>query len=68
MESVYWWDGKINNESETVLILKTMSGNFCKVEVAVKRIHSYECPCIVALSVDQGHQPYLDWIKTETIA
>ena len=67
METVYWWDGQLNNESETVLILKTMDEHFQAVEAAVRRLHSYECPCICALPVTQGYQPYLDWIKTETI-
>ena len=33
---------------------------------AVKKLHSYECPCIVALPIENGYQPYLDWIRTET--
>ena len=67
MESVYWWDGQINNEAETVMILKTMESRYDDLEKAVKKLHSYECPCIVALPVMHGYQPYLNWIKTETI-
>ncbi len=66
MESVYWWDGDINHEQEVVLILKTQAKNFKDVEKAVKSIHSYECPCIVALPITDGYQSYLDWLKSES--
>lgn len=66
MESVYWWDGDINHENEVVLILKTQSNNFKAVEKAVKSLHSYECPCIVALPVTDGYKPYLDWMVSES--
>lgn len=66
MESVYWWDGQINSEQEVVLILKTTAERYDVVEKAVKALHSYECPCICALPVSHGFQPYLDWIKSES--
>lgn len=66
MESIYWWDGKINNETEVVLILKTMKAHYAELEKTVKGLHSYECPCIVTLPLAGGYKPYLDWIKTET--
>lgn len=66
MESVYWWDGQINNEDETVLILKSTEGQYPELEKAVKANHSYECPCIVAIPIINGFAPYLNWIKTET--
>lgn len=68
MESVYWWDGQVNNEAETVLILKTVQGRYKDVEKAVKSIHSYECPCIVSLPVAEGYAPYLNWIMQESTA
>lgn len=66
MESIYWWEGTINAETETVLILKTVADNFKKVEEAVLRLHSYECPCIVSLPVTQGYLPYMNWIVENT--
>jgi len=66
MESVYWWDDDIQSNQEVVLILKTQSDNFEKVEKAVKSLHSYKCPCICAIPITQGYQPYLDWIKNES--
>jgi periplasmic divalent cation tolerance protein len=67
MESVYWWNDDIQSEQEVVLILKTKKDNFDAVEKAVKSLHSYECPCICALPVDTGYQPYLDWIDRESM-
>ena len=66
MESFYWWDGTVNAETESVLILKTVSDRFKEVEEAVRSFHSYECPCIVSLSLTDGHQPYLKWISENT--
>jgi periplasmic divalent cation tolerance protein len=66
MESVYWWNDAIQSEHEVVLILKTLSKHFEKLEKAVKSLHSYESPCICALPVSHGTQPYLDWIANQT--
>ena len=66
MESFYWWDGTVNAETESVLILKTVANRFTEIEDAVRSIHSYECPCIVSLPVTDGYQPYLDWLNEIT--
>lgn len=66
MESVYWWEGDINHEDETVLILKTMQSKYKELEKAIKLLHSYDCPCVVALPITDGSRSYLDWINTET--
>ena len=66
MESFYWWDGTVNAETESVLILKTVATRFEEIEAAVRKLHSYECPCIVSLPVTQGFQPYLDWMNEIT--
>lgn len=66
MESFYWWDGTVNAETESVLILKTVSTRFKEVEAAVRSLHSYECPCIAALPVSDGYKTYLEWINEST--
>lgn len=65
-QSVYWWEGKVQKGEETALILKTREDLFEKLEKTVKANHSYECPCIVALPIEKGHKPFLQWIKDET--
>jgi periplasmic divalent cation tolerance protein len=67
MESIYWWDGTINAESETVLILKTVENNFDAIEKAVLKLHSYDCPCIVALPVSNGYEDYMNWIEEHSL-
>lgn len=66
MESVYWWDGKLQNDSETVLLLKTRKELADAVIRRVKELHSYSVPCAVALPIVEGNPDYLDWIKEET--
>jgi periplasmic divalent cation tolerance protein len=66
MRSVYWWQGKIEEGREAVLILKTTEDRLEALTARVKELHSYDCPCIEALPVIGGHPPYLDWVVQET--
>lgn len=63
--SVYWWDGKLNEEGEVALIAKTTQDRLAALIARVKAIHPYEVPCVVAWPIAAGHQPYLDWISVE---
>lgn len=63
--SVYWWDGKLNEEGEVALIAKTTQDRLAALIARVKAIHPYEVPCVVAWPIAAGHQPYLDWISAE---
>jgi periplasmic divalent cation tolerance protein len=66
MKSLYWWDGKIAEDQEAVLVLKTIRTKFSEVEAAIKKIHSYDEPCIVAMPIIEGSKGYLSWLKRET--
>jgi periplasmic divalent cation tolerance protein len=66
MRSVYWWEGKLREGSEAVLILKTSEERLDALIGRVKALHSYDCPCIEALPVAGGHRPFLDWVVQET--
>lgn len=66
MTSIYRWQGAINQDDETVLVLKTATA---LVEAATTRIlslHSYTCPCVIALPIDGGNPDFLAWIAAET--
>lgn len=65
MESAYWWQGQIVQDKEVVLIAKTLKKNFRKVESQVKKLHSYQVPCLVALPASQVSQKYFYWLKKE---
>ncbi|HKI43817.1 MAG TPA: divalent-cation tolerance protein CutA [Balneolales bacterium] len=66
MHSIYWWNDEVNDGHETILIAKTMEDRLDALRERVVTLHSYDCPCIVALPIEGGHQPYLDWILKET--
>ncbi|MCE2927863.1 MAG: divalent-cation tolerance protein CutA [Rickettsiales bacterium] len=64
--SIYRWDGQLQQENEVALIAKTSKKTLQKAMEAIKRLHSYEIPCILATQLDGGYPAYLDWIKRET--
>lgn len=66
MTSIYRWEGAVRNDSETVLIAKTRRDLVDDVVTRVKALHSYTCPCVVALPIVAGNPAFLDWIGAET--
>jgi periplasmic divalent cation tolerance protein len=66
MESVYWWQGKLTEDREAVLIAKTRAELVPTLTERVKALHSYAVPCVVALPILQGNPAYLDWLAAET--
>jgi periplasmic divalent cation tolerance protein len=64
--SFYWWQDKIEKDSECLLIIKTRRELFTDLETAIAGTHPYQVPEIIALPILTGHPPYLDWIRTET--
>ncbi len=66
IESIYRWQGKFERQLEVLLIGKTTRENFADLEAEVRRIHSYETPEIVAVSITEASLPYLDWLINST--
>jgi periplasmic divalent cation tolerance protein len=66
--SIYWWQGKLEQAQEAVLIAKTRAELFPALSARVKQLHSYDCPCVVALPIADGNPDYLAWIVAETRA
>jgi periplasmic divalent cation tolerance protein len=64
--SVYRWNDEIQVEQEVVLILKTRSELVEQLIAAINTLHSYECPCVVSLPIEDGNKTFLDWIARET--
>jgi periplasmic divalent cation tolerance protein len=62
MESVYRWQGKIEASQECLLLIKTTKAAFARLRDAIRELHSYEVPECIALNVDDGAGPYLQWI------
>ena len=65
MNSFYMWQGEIQDDTEVVIIAKTTEDRVPALIEKVKALHSYDCPCIVAVAVSGGNQAFLDWIAEE---
>ncbi len=68
MESVYWWNGKIEQSKEAILIAKTDRRNIELVTARVVELHTYEKPCVIAVPIEAGHSNYLTWVQRESTA
>jgi periplasmic divalent cation tolerance protein len=66
LRSIYRWQGKIEDENEALLVLKTRADLFEDLKARILQLHSYEVPEVIALPVVAGHKPYLDWIDENT--
>ena len=66
MESMYWWEDRLETSREAVLIAKTTPELADKLIETARSLHSYDCPCIVALEAKQGDQEFFDWVKSHT--
>lgn len=63
--SVYWWEGEVQEEGEVALVAKTRAELVDAVVERVKVLHSYRCPCVVALPVVDGNPDFIGWIREE---
>ncbi len=66
IRSIYRWEGKIWDEKEWLLIIKTQRDRFEALEKKVKSLHSYSVPEIVSLSITEGSSAYLNWLVEMT--
>ncbi|MFW7378030.1 MAG: divalent-cation tolerance protein CutA [Oligoflexus sp.] len=64
MQSIYHWQGKIEEASEMILLAKTNQAGFPALKDYVVKHHSYECPCVMAIPVSEVHEPYLAWLHS----
>lgn len=63
VDSLFWWEGKLDSARENLLIAKTKASLLPEVINLVKKVHSYDVPEIIALPIVGGNQEYLDWIE-----
>lgn len=66
VESVYRWEGKVCEDDEVALLLKTSNERKAELIERIKQLHSYDCPCVVCLPIADGNQDFLKWIADET--
>ena len=63
VRSIYRWKGAVERDEELLCVCKTTRDGFERLRARVVELHPYELPEVVALPVERGHAPYLDWIK-----
>jgi len=66
IRSIYRWEGKIWDEKEWLLVIKTQDARYGDLEKRVKSLHSYSVPEIIALPIKEGSAGYLQWIEEMT--
>jgi periplasmic divalent cation tolerance protein len=64
--SLYRWQGKIESAPETPVLIKTRSALYPEVETAIRELHPYELPEIIAVPISYGLTEYLEWVSGET--
>jgi len=68
VDSYFWWEGKIAQEKESLLVIKTKESLYSNVKKVVKENHPYEIPEIVGIKIDQINKVYLSWLNVEADA
>jgi periplasmic divalent cation tolerance protein len=61
--STYFWDGRLQDEAEILLIIKTTAGRLGDLEARLRSLHPYELPELVAIPVMGGNEAYLEWVR-----
>lgn len=64
--SIYKWKGKIEEEKEFIIFIKTVEENVDKAIKRIKELHSYELPDIISFKIQKGLDEYFDYVKRET--
>ncbi len=63
--SIYRWQDKLENDSESLLVIKSHRELFSSLEQRIKQLHKYDVPEILSLPIEAGHAPYLNWLNAQ---
>jgi len=66
VESIYRWKGKVERAREVLVVIKTTANRLPELEREVKRLHSYDVPEFIVLSIVAGSSKYLAWLQEST--
>ncbi|MBP7652256.1 divalent-cation tolerance protein CutA [Candidatus Dependentiae bacterium] len=67
IQSIYWWQDKVDNSEEYYCVFKTKSSLYPQLEDYIKKNHNYQVPEIIAVPIIFGSKEYLNWISNETV-
>ena len=62
VKSIFAWKGKVEEATERLLLMKTRSERYAELEAAIRELHPYDVPEIIAVPIEQGSEAYLNWI------
>lgn len=62
IQSIYQWQGKIEQENESLLVIKTLQQQLAELESFIQKQHPYEVPEFITIPIESGSKAYLDWI------
>ena len=65
MRSMYWWEGRLVDETETLVLLKTTSNRVPELKAALAALHSYQVPELLTFEARDGLPAYLAWLAAE---
>lgn len=63
VKSLYWWKDQLQSDEESMLVIKTPSENFARLEARLLEIHPYTVPEVLALDVVDGSRSYISWVR-----
>lgn len=66
IDSVFEWNGEVQDEEEYRLLVKTTEARYAAVEAAIRELHSYELPAIVGVQASRAYAPFADWVAEST--
>ena len=66
VRSIYRWEGELCDNAESLLIIKTTADRVALLTDRLTAAHPYDCPEVIALPVEGGHAPYLEWLAAQT--
>jgi periplasmic divalent cation tolerance protein len=67
VKSLYWWKGELQDDSETLLVIKTPTSQYAKLEQRLLEIHPYQVPEVLSLEVVDGSRSYISWVREAAI-
>jgi periplasmic divalent cation tolerance protein len=67
MKSIYYWDNSLQQDCEAILIAKTAHHLLPQLTSRVKQLHTYNCPCVIALPLIGGNPDYLQWLQQQIL-
>jgi periplasmic divalent cation tolerance protein len=63
LRSTYIWDGRLQDEAEILLIMKTTAARLDQLQARLQSLHPYQLPELLAIAVAGGNERYLDWVR-----